>query len=452
GADPSDLSAAGLDPWFATRSPRVDAAAFPLPTLSSAATGLGHLGFFPDRDGITRDIPLVITYRDTPLPALALVAALRELNLSVDQILPGKMPTMDVGPLKLPMGDNGRLLMRFYPDEGAPVFRTESFYDVFTGIVPAASFRGQTVLIGVTALGTGDALSTPAGNATSPVEVLANAVSTLSQQHYFSRPGYATNFILTLFIALWLYIVFGLPRIGAISGALISLALLAALFFGEAMWLSGYSEWLALVTPALFLVGGHLVMTVRSFGLTERLKLQTDAASAESNRMLGLAFQNQGQLDMAFEKFRRCPLDDSLMEPLYNLALDYERKRQFHKAGAVYMRMAEHDPKYRDIDARLKRNERLDETLVVGAGGSSGAQIFLDDDDSVQKPMLGRYVVEKELGKGAMGTVYLGRDPKINRVVAIKTIALSQEFDENEVASVRERFFREAETAGRLNH
>ena len=51
-----------------------------------------------------------------------------------------------------------------------------------------------------------------------------------------------------------------------------------------------------------------------------------------------------------------------------------------------------------------------------------------------------------------MGTVYLGRDPKINRVVAIKTMALAQEFDADELDEVKARFFREAETAGRLNH
>lgn len=72
-------------------------------------------------------------------------------------------------------------------------------------------------------------------------------------------------------------------------------------------------------------------------------------------------------------------------------------------------------------------------------------------DGSISKPMLGRYEVEKELGKGAMGVVYLGKDPKINRVVAIKTMALSQEFDANELTEVKERFFREAETAGRLD-
>lgn len=62
------------------------------------------------------------------------------------------------------------------------------------------------------------------------------------------------------------------------------------------------------------------------------------------------------------------------------------------------------------------------------------------------------YLIEKELGKGATGIVYLGKDPKIGRVVAIKTLALSQEIEADELKEVKERFFREAETAGRLTH
>jgi len=65
---------------------------------------------------------------------------------------------------------------------------------------------------------------------------------------------------------------------------------------------------------------------------------------------------------------------------------------------------------------------------------------------------LGRYRIERELGRGAMGVVYLARDPKINRMLAIKAIALATEFSEFELAGARERFFREAEMAGRLNH
>jgi len=74
------------------------------------------------------------------------------------------------------------------------------------------------------------------------------------------------------------------------------------------------------------------------------------------------------------------------------------------------------------------------------------------DDPKVERPLLGRYEIERELGRGAMGTVYLGRDPRIGRTVAIKTMALTEEFESEQLEEVRRRFFQEAETAGRLNH
>ncbi|TXC67573.1 serine/threonine protein kinase [Piscinibacter aquaticus] len=51
-----------------------------------------------------------------------------------------------------------------------------------------------------------------------------------------------------------------------------------------------------------------------------------------------------------------------------------------------------------------------------------------------------------------MGAVYLGHDPQIGRSVAIKTLALSRSFGREQIGEARERFFREAETAGRLHH
>jgi serine/threonine-protein kinase len=69
-----------------------------------------------------------------------------------------------------------------------------------------------------------------------------------------------------------------------------------------------------------------------------------------------------------------------------------------------------------------------------------------------QVERLGRYALLREIGRGAMGVVYLGRDSAIQREVAIKVIPLNSECTEAELAEARMRFFREAETAGRLNH
>ncbi|HPW29370.1 MAG TPA: serine/threonine-protein kinase [Rhodoferax sp.] len=64
---------------------------------------------------------------------------------------------------------------------------------------------------------------------------------------------------------------------------------------------------------------------------------------------------------------------------------------------------------------------------------------------------LGKYTIRRELGKGAMGVVYEGFDPLIERTVAIKTI-LPTQLNGDEAANVLARFKREAQAAGRLNH
>jgi len=64
---------------------------------------------------------------------------------------------------------------------------------------------------------------------------------------------------------------------------------------------------------------------------------------------------------------------------------------------------------------------------------------------------LGKYQIRRELGKGAMGIVYEGFDPMIERVVAIKTIRPEQ-LNKDQAAEILARFKREAQAAGRLNH
>ena len=426
----------------------------PIEVLGSHALAIGHLNAAPDVDGGIRTEPLVVGYFDQYYPSLSLMLAAKSLNLEPKDIQVNLGEGVRVGNLSIATDPALRMHTYFYADrEGKPAFQADSFYDVLSGKIPADKYRDKIVLIGATAAGVGAAQVTPISAGMAPVLTLAHSVSSILKQDFFVVPGWGMWVESGVFLLVALYLVVLLPRLKAGLGAMVTAALFVALLAAHYLLMVTQAMWLQLMLPAALLLVGHLLLTTKRFLVTEKGKLKSDADSAESNRMLGLAFQGQGQLDMAFDKFRKVAVDDSLMEVLYNLGLDFERKRQFNKAESVFKYMAEYNPKFRDLDARLAQSKAMSETLILGgAAAKSNASTMVLGQTGVSKPMLGRYEVEKELGKGAMGVVYLGKDPKIGRVVAIKTMALSQEFDEDELADVKARFFREAESAGRLNH
>jgi len=431
---------------FATKSMSAPEAEFARP-----AAAIGFLDDLPDADGALRSTPLVLRYYGIYYPSMALAVSMKYLNLQPGdvQVQPGQ--GVKVGNLFI--GTDARFRMHnFYyaGSNGQPPFPVYSYADVYLGKIPASAFQGKIVLIGATALGIGNSFPTPTSASMAPVMVLANVISSILQQDFYTVPPWTNIVTVVTFLLLIAYLAFALPHLKPGWGALVSLLLLIALCLVEFGFMRSRFVWIELMLPALLLVTGHLFMTIKLFRVTDKLRLRTEADSAESNKMLGLAFQGQGQLDMAFEKFRKCPMDDSIADLLYNLGLDYERKRQFNKAGSVYKYVNDYDPGFRDVGPRLKRSQQLEGRVVMGGSTTTSGTLILSD--NLQNPMLGRYRVEKELGKGAMGVVYQGRDPKINRVVAIKTLALSREFEGDELEEVKQRFFREAETAGRLNH
>jgi serine/threonine-protein kinase len=164
----------------------------------------------------------------------------------------------------------------------------------------------------------------------------------------------------------------------------------------------------------------------------------------------------------------------TVLGDLYTLASQLEQRGRAPQATAVYRHLARFDNNYRDVAARLRRlmdAERAkpkaappdpDKITVVPAaakaGAASGVSASGAGSAAAAAPAaaalqsLGRYQLEREIGRGAMGIVYLGRDTAINRMVAIKAIPLASEFSDAELVEARSRFFREAETAGRLNH
>ncbi len=426
---------------------------YPIEALGGAVVGLGHLTQTQDIDGAIRSEPLLLRYYDRYVPSFALMMAAKSLNLGVDDIKVTWGEQLKLGKLAITTDSDARMLTYFYKNQGdAKPFQVDSFYDVLSGKIPASKYADKIVLIGATAAGVGNSFTTPVLTGVTPVEISAHTISSILSEHFFVAPSWAYWVELLVFLAVAAYLIGLLPKLKAKPAGIITLSILAALVVTHFSLMTSAGMWIQLMVPATLLLIGHLLLTTKRFIVTEAGKQKSDTDSAESNRMLGLAFQGQGQLDMAFDKFRKVPFDGPLMDNLYNLGLDFERKRQFNKAQSVYEHMIGHDPKYKDLAQKISRAKNLSEAVMLGGGGGRTNASILDAAGQGEKPMLGRYQIEKELGKGAMGVVYLGKDPKIGRAVAIKTMALSQEFEADELTEAKERFFREAETAGRLNH
>jgi CHASE2 domain-containing sensor protein len=313
-----------------------------------------------------------------------------------------------------------------------------------------AIFEDRIVLIGDTWEVTHDRFNTPVGPVYG-VEIIADTVNTLLNGSPLRPASVLVESLVTVALLLALLATslisgLGLRLLGIVSVFVLYMVAVSMAYVSMGLVISMSYALLAGVLACL-------VMSLRLYILTEQRQLASAADSVESNRMLGLAFQGQGQLDAAFDKFRRCPLEPGTYELLYNLGLDYERKRQFNKAQASYEAIVAGDAGFRDVAKRIKRCQSMDEAVLMG-GTNPGllGSTMVNDDGSIEKPMLGRYQIDKELGQGAMGVVYLGKDPKINRAVAIKTMTLGKEFAGDELVEVKARFFREAESAGRLSH
>ncbi|HTD74432.1 MAG TPA: serine/threonine-protein kinase [Steroidobacteraceae bacterium] len=161
----------------------------------------------------------------------------------------------------------------------------------------------------------------------------------------------------------------------------------------------------------------------------------------------------------------------TVLGDLYTLGSQLEQRGRTTQATAVYRHLARFDNTYRDVATRLKRLMDSDRAKAKSATAKADAPAAMNATTPnlraapTERPAsaavaaavpdnekLGRYQLEREIGRGAMGVVYLGRDTAINRMVAIKAIPLAAEFSDAELVEARSRFFREAETAGRLNH
>ncbi len=415
----------------------------PIAEFSAISHGLGHINIIPDRDGTVRSEPLFINFEEKLFPSFALQLTLKYLNIDLKTLRIGQ--EIKFGRKAIPVFENNRMLISY--NSG---IRTYSFFDVVNKKVSPDVFKDKIVIIAPTAAGLSTMQVTTTSVNVPPGTIIANVIENIITNDYIVRPDWAGILELIMIIVFGLYITLVIPHIKAGISAIVSFVLLLAWMIATIYLFAAYGYWIKALYPALILLVGYIVIVSKRYLLTEETKDRMEADSVETNKMLGLSFQGQGLLDMAFDKFRKCPVEDeSVKELIYNLGLDFERKRMFNKAVAAYEHIAKAGD-FKDIKDRIKKLTAAGETMIFGLSGAKKDSTVIMD-NTVTKPTLGRYEITKELGRGAMGTVYLGKDPRINREVAIKTLRY-EEIDSEQLDEVKKRFFREAEAAGKLSH
>jgi len=279
------------------------------------------------------------------------------------------------------------------------------------------------------------------------LQLLADSLSSLQAKATYYTPSDSWWLLPLLLAIVAVYLLWLLPLLSKQSGLFLGAFLVLGVVAVQPVLLILKGIWWPTINILLLLVIGQLAAYVYTSGqalLNNLLQKQHDAWF-----QLGHYQYEKGDYETSLTSLLKCRADEGVLSDLYEIGLIFERKRQYDRALQVYSEITIRQKNYKDIEKRLKSITGVSVVPVqVFSPGQAQKTLVMPQ---VELPEFGRYKIEKELGRGAMGVVYLGRDPKINRQVAIKTLDYSQ-FSSKELNALKSRFFREAEAAGRLCH
>ncbi len=398
-ASPLDMEKSGeLPGWAATLSNGVPVYVPNNHRLASLATKSGFLDVTADSDGVFRRSGLWKFHGGLMSPSLPLAIAMDDPDSGAD--------TRNFG------ADDAIFLSNYKP---IPRLTAKAVLeDGFDG----TGFVDTTVFIDAAPPIVAAAAVLPSGQFVTHSEITAALLANVEQRQSVFAPAWIRALEILVPALLTIVAVLFMPGRMRRDIIMMTAIMIAGLILVEALLLAVLRVRLDLGRSILIFLG----VAILSWWLAGAVK---KAAVHAYKR--GVDFLTAGRLEPAFAEFRRCEPTESLATVMYKLSLAFEEQAKPERAEAV-------------LDW-MKRTHGPSTGSKASIGGKNGPP-----------QRLGRYVIERRIGRGAMGAVYLAKDPRINRSVALKVIPIEKEFEDEELEEARLRFFREAESAGRLTH
>ncbi len=282
-----------------------------------------------------------------------------------------------------------------------------------------ANLKGATVFLDADPILVGAVAALPSGQWVTHSELTAALLGDIENDRMIISPSWARAMEWFAWAVLAIVSVLFMPDRNRREIGVLAVSGIVILLLFEIVLLYGLQVRIDLGRPMLIFAG---VALLSAYLVRDEKKVSYDAFKKGSD------FLSAGRLEPAFAEFRRCSPSDTVAAVMYKLSLAFEEQAKPERAEAVLEWM--------------KRTH----------SGHPGSALSKQKLTSGAPQRLGRYVIQRRIGRGAMGAVYLGKDPRINRPVAIKAIPIEKEFEDEELKEARLRFYREAESAGRLTH
>ena len=396
---PAMDDAAELPGWAATLSTGVPVFAPSGHRLADVATAHGVLALQPDSDEVLRRSRLWHLQGDVMAPSLPLAVALQRQDYAPDP--------------RVSSGDTAIYLTNY-----SSLDRLDA-EKILASDFPADLLAGKTIFIDSEPPLVGAAALLPSRQFVTHSEVTASLLANIENEQTVVAPNWVRALEWLVPALLAIIATLFLPGRRRREILLIASVIFGALFAIDALFL---------LLGRVRLDLGRSIFIILGAGILSWWLAGGTSKAAVNAFKRGSEFLVAGRLEPAFAEFRRCVPDEPLATAMYKLSLAFEEQAKPERAEAVLEWM--------------KRTH--------GATTSQNSFSLRPNNGTPQR--LGRYVIERKIGKGAMGAVYLARDPRINRAVALKVIPIEKEFEDEELEEARLRFFREAESAGRLAH
>jgi adenylate cyclase len=218
-----------------------------LPVLQRDAAGAGHFNPAPDRDGISRRVPMLLEFDGAyyePLSLAVLRTYIRQQAGAAPEIRPGypegynTLEWLQVGPYTIPVDEYAAALIPFRGPKGA--FEYVSLADVVKDRVAPGALKGRIALVGTTAPGLLDLRATPVDGAFPGVEIHANVIAGMIDGSIRQMPKYARGADIVVLAVAGIALAMVIPLLSAVwATAAAALALVFIASVNVVFWRNG---------------------------------------------------------------------------------------------------------------------------------------------------------------------------------------------------------------------